>query len=366
MPWYNDLRPPQDHKEKDYALVFPEMPPEDKKRCIQNLVQLRKGLGEKVPLKSADDSLLLCSWNLKEFGHLDKRLPETYFYIAEIIDKFDLVAIQEIKGGLNDLHIIMRLLGRNWGYIITDITEGRAGNSERFGYIYDKRKVEPSGLSGEIVLWEELTRNSSIQQLKRTPAITGFRAGWKNFAIVNVHLHPGNQADDREHRKVEIELLLAALEEKYRRSNLWNENILLLGDTNIYRTNIDQLALFEQHQFRESQSLMDLPTNVSETEIYDRIFMRVNSFFQLKTQNGKEVAGVLDVFDYVFNNYQPYESYMSQHKEDPSTLVTGADKLAYFDRFWKRNQLSDHNPVWIQIEADSASSFLQHKLNAYT
>jgi hypothetical protein len=53
------------------------------------------------------------SWNLKEFGHLKNRLPETYFYIAEILNRFDLVAVQEVNSTLTDLDIIMRLLGEN-------------------------------------------------------------------------------------------------------------------------------------------------------------------------------------------------------------------------------------------------------------
>ena len=44
MPWYNDLRPQSDYKKKDYALIFPEMTTEEKKRTITNLLALRQGL----------------------------------------------------------------------------------------------------------------------------------------------------------------------------------------------------------------------------------------------------------------------------------------------------------------------------------
>ena len=38
----------------------------------------------------SDENLLVASWNIKEFGHLKKRLFEAYFYIAEILSRFDL------------------------------------------------------------------------------------------------------------------------------------------------------------------------------------------------------------------------------------------------------------------------------------
>lgn len=69
---------------------------------------------------------------------------------------------------------------------------GPAGRHAPVGdeWSFLKRRVEFSGLAGEIVLWDELADASTLKQLKRTPCITGFTAGWKSFAIINVHLNP--------------------------------------------------------------------------------------------------------------------------------------------------------------------------------
>ncbi len=320
MPWYNNLRPKVDYKTKDYSLIFPKLTNQDRKRIISNLMNLRKGLKDKIPEKSMDDSLLLATWNIKEFGHLLDRFPESYFYIAEITNRFDLIAIQEIKGTLKGLSIIMRLLGKHWGYIIT---EGTAGNSERFGYIYDKRKVEPSGLSGEIVLWDDLTTNSEIKQLVRTPAITGFKSGWKSFAIINIHLHPGNKDDDKKYRKQEVELLLNAIKEKYEKSHFWNENLIILGDTNFYSDNTDIVQLFTGMKFKESGSLSGKFTNVSNNEIYDRIFFRINEYFEMKKKNNVEIGDVFDVFNYVFteDSISNYHKIMKEQRVDPISFL---------------------------------------------
>ena len=133
MPSYNDLRPAADLSKKDYALVFPKMKVAEKKRTIRNLLRLRAGLAKRVATKKSDQNLLIASWNIKEFGHTTQRLPEAFFYIAEIIACFDLVVIQELKRGLKDLYTLMQLLDEDWSYLINDITEGDSGNSERAG-----------------------------------------------------------------------------------------------------------------------------------------------------------------------------------------------------------------------------------------
>lgn len=365
MPFYNDLRPQSDEKKVEFGLIFPDFPNKDKKRTIENLLRLRSNLNQLVPEKTADKSMLLASWNIKEFGHLNERLPESYFYIAEIISKFDIVAVQEVKSKLDDLLRIMKLLGSKWKYVITDITEGDDGNRERFAYIYDSRKVQHSGLSGEIVLWDAITQDSNIKQLKRTPAITGFKAGWKSFAIINVHFQPGHKEEQAQKRKEEIRLLLKALEEKRKKKHLWSENLIILGDTNLYSEDIQMVQSFVDNGYRESQSLMGKFTNVSKSEVYDRMFYNQNDFFKLSTDsNSTESANVLDVFELVFTEQErsQYHDYMLQHKDDPSTLDSEESFKKYFHQYWKRSQISDHNPIWMEIVIDSSDDFLNSKL----
>ena len=373
--WYNDLRPKERLIPNKYSLIFidengsQEMSEDDKKRTLNNLLSLKQGLLNDVPRKKVDDNILLASWNIKEFGHITKRLPEAYFYIAEIINAFDIVAIQEIKSSLDDLETIMRILGSDWSYIITDITEGSSGNKERFGYIYDTRRVKHSGLSGEIVIPPELFEQSEIKQLKRTPSITGFESGWKKFSIVSLHLHPGekaasgNQRSDHDIRKEEVELLLKVLSDKKEDGHLWSKNLILLGDTNLYMEDTDIVQLITDEGFKESDGLLGKMTNASLNEIYDRIFLNVDRFFKLmKDENDQEKGGVFNLFNYVFSSDQipKYHDYMLAHKENPSTLTSDAAFKTYFNRYWKRNQMSDHFPVWIEIDIDSSPNFLSY------
>ena len=65
---------------------------------------LREQLSEALPAKDAEDHMLLGTWNIRDFGKAENlrkgrgpRLPETHFYIAEVISRFDFVAVQEVN-----------------------------------------------------------------------------------------------------------------------------------------------------------------------------------------------------------------------------------------------------------------------------
>ncbi len=364
MPWYNDLRPAQDHKKQQYGLLFPDMKESEKARTIRGVLKLRQYLDKQLVRKETDSNILIASWNIKEFGQLKNRLPESYFYIAEILNRFDLIAIQEVKNTLDDLFIIMKLLGDDWDYLINDITEGRAGNSERSAYVYNKQRVNFSGLAGEIVIWEEIQTPDGPLQLKRTPYITGFQSGWKTFAVVNLHLNPNSNEKDQFLRKKELELLANALEIKIKKKSLWTENLILLGDFNLYKKDQTILTLMEAHGYVETESLQGKPTNVSGTESYDRMFFKENPYFQApKGKNG----GVLTFFEAVYQKEQSnsYRPEMRLHKDNPNTLKTDTDFEKYYEQYWKRAQMSDHYPIWLELKIDSTDEFLAEKLKSY-
>ena len=364
MPWYNDLRPAQDVKKQEFGQVFPDITTSEKIRTLENLLLLRKALQNQITIKKNDQNLLVGSWNIKEFGQMLERTPETYFYIAEILSKFDLIAIQEIKNRLTDLLIIMRLLGSDWAYLVNDITEGQAGNSERFAYIYDQRRVQFSGLAGEIVLWDELQSLSAIRQLKRTPYITGFKAGWKSFAIINVHLNPGNKPAARALRKKEIKALVEVIKTKIEKKRLWTNNLMIMGDFNLYQDNDDLSKILSDYGFLELEKLKNTPTNVAGSESYDKIYYLKNKYFDISNTAGDN-GGVFKFFEHIYQeeNYQIYKELMDQHKDDPSTLVDENAYKKYFKNYWRKNQMSDHYPIWVEMLIDSSDEFLQEKLS---
>jgi endonuclease/exonuclease/phosphatase family metal-dependent hydrolase len=129
------------------------------------LCKLMKALDLQVPPKTLDRNLLVATWNIRAFGRFTQKWiseegdsPKRDMFsmrcIAEIVKRFDVLAVQEVKGNLKALRHLMKALGPDWGFLLTDITKGDKGNGERLAFIYDKRRVGPSGLAGEIVVPE--------------------------------------------------------------------------------------------------------------------------------------------------------------------------------------------------------------------
>ncbi len=137
---------------------------ESGKRTAEGLLSLKDGFEKAaIPARTASDSLLLATWNIREFdsSKYGERGQESIYYIAEIMSRFDLVAVQEVNENLEALETLMRYLGGWWKYLITDVTEGTRGNRERMAFVYDSRKLSFGGIAGEVLIWPSRASISS-------------------------------------------------------------------------------------------------------------------------------------------------------------------------------------------------------------
>ena len=134
--------------------------PGKRRRAIGNLKSLRRFLDAQLPKRTAQETLVLGTWNIRNFdnNHFGNgpRLEETFLYIAEVISGFDAIAVQEICRDLRPLDRLMSILGDEYRFILTGVTEGSSGNQERLKFIYHRDKVSFQGIAGEVVLPEKL------------------------------------------------------------------------------------------------------------------------------------------------------------------------------------------------------------------
>ncbi len=187
---------------------FDAPPPE----TVAALAGLSAGLDDHIPAKVVDRNLLIGTWNIQALGRITKRwTPKAddspkrnltdLCCIAEIVSRFDVMAIVEVKRNLEALRLLMDVLGPDWGFIVTDTVEGEPGNDERLGFVYDRRRIQLAGLAGEIVIPDsELAGADAIlrDQFARTPYAVSFRAGSKGFTLVSLHVIWGSgDAADR-------------------------------------------------------------------------------------------------------------------------------------------------------------------------
>src|SRR5918997_4064876 len=221
-----------------------EPPPEE---VVADLARLRSALDEEVPAKALDRNLLIATWNVRAFGDLTekwesdeedtpKRDLRSLLSIAEIVSRFDVVALQEARDNLKALRHLMKMLGPNWGLSLTDVTEGAPGNGERMAFLFDTRRVIPSGLACEIVVPEEqlerIEPGALTRQFARTPYAASFRSGTKTFVLVTLHVLYGEREEER---VPELKAIADWLAEWARDINGWDHNLIALGDFNIDR-----------------------------------------------------------------------------------------------------------------------------------
>lgn len=208
----------------------------------QNLVV---DLTAKIPAKRLDQNLLIATWNIRGFGDLTRTWENTeetpkrnladVRYISEILSRFDVIAVQEVKANIRALRDTLKLLGNDWGLVLTDVTKGDAGNGERMAYLFDKRRVSMSGLACELVVpKEQLDNNIGIDALSsqfvRTPYAVSFRTSTKTFILVTLHVDYG---DSSRGRIPELKAIANWMKEWATDINAYDHNLIVLGDFNI-------------------------------------------------------------------------------------------------------------------------------------
>lgn len=126
--------------------------------------------------------------------------------------------------------------------------------------------------------------------------------------------------------------------------------------------------MIESEGFKEIESLVGVDTNASKTEQYDRLFLsQIDSYFQVARDSaGSEIGGVFDPFQYVFKheNRKTYKTEMKKVYGGSGNLDDDVQLEKYFRDYWRKNQLSDHFPIWFELVIDSSNEFLDDKLTA--
>lgn len=328
-----------------------------KVRVVERLLTLRQQLKEQVPEKTATQTLLLATWNIREFG--DNREKESLYYIAEVIDHFDIVVIQEVNSkelvGLED---VLAILGDNWSYVMSDGVDGSAGGNEAMAFVYNTNKVKFTGLAGEIVLPKEKLLNGV--QFARTPFMVSFRAGWFDFKLCTVHIFYGEDLVDGVYQR-RLKEIKAVSDFLLKRQESDDVSYILLGDFNIPDTEgVYFNALIENRYITKSgkekskekffipEEIRKHPTDLGRVHHYDQIAFSLNLERNMVLYDDKEQrAGAFNFTESVFKpeDWEIYQSFyqktydemIEKEKEKfAKNLATYAEKKAKYDENMKK------------------------------
>ena len=308
------------------------------RHVVEDIARMRRRIkASGLPEKVVDRNLLICSWNIFHLGSVyeewtenrnsPKRNLRGLAIIAEVIRRFDVVAIQEVKRQTTAIRILLNdFLGPDWGLVLSDVTEGDKKNHERLAFIYDKRRVVTSGLAGEIVL-PPTDMGDPVEQFDRTPFIVGFESAGQSFSLLTAHIRFGYNSSER---IPELNALSQYIATELRdRAKADNElsNLIVLGDFNIdKRDNNPLFEAFTASGLQVPAELMELKTTYGKkASHYDQIAW----FMGMMDLMYAEKAGVIDFSGAVYQELR-------------STQLP--------------SRLSDHFPIWVEFAMDRSSA----------
>lgn len=340
MAYYQDIR----HDSKKYPRG--RSAPGQAGWIADRILRLRAMLNGDIVSKRQPNSLIIGSWNIKHFDGGRKRLNESYHYIAEIIDHFDICSIQEAKD-IASLRRLKSLLGPNWDFFVNDQTTGDAGNNERMAYFFNRNKVRFRNLIGELVYPSNELLDG--EQPSRTPFFASFQAGWFKFTICSAHIvsedKPGKPT-----RQQEIALIGQTLKKRAERED---EVHIFAGDFNQDDMNDDGLNDLKKMGY----VIPDFgPTNLGEEEKYfDHI-----TFIGPQRESDLLEADRVKWQEAVFTtaDRDAYEDIAAQIRDAPNDGVPYSNWPSMYSR-WRTDEMSDHLPIWIEIRTDYTNRYLR-------
>ena len=318
----------------------------------EELTRLRRQLSRDIP-KKTDRNLLIATWNIREFGGLTEKWraasddsPKRDWHcltcIAEVVSRFDVVAIQEAQKKLEALRQLLDFLGRDWSVILTDPVEDDKGDDERLAFVFDRSRVEVDGLACELVVpysWRPSNRPKTgipgialERQFARTPYAVSFKRRDAIFTLVTLHVYWGSKSgQDVAERAKELSSIATWLKEWARDPDTWDQNLICLGDFNIDRRGSSLWQAFTSTGLTVPEQI-DRPRVIGGEPLegyYDQIAWFTADDAGTKPLLSLEYTGEAGQFDW-------------------SQTVLAESGLT---RLQKSFRMSDHYPLWVQFEA---------------
>ena len=320
-----------------------DTPPEG---VARDLNALSAGLDQQIPPKQAGKNLLIATWNLRAFASLTrewtartsdspKRDLRALRAIGEIVRRFDVIAVQEVKGDLRALRDLVGWLGKDWAFLMTDVTLGKDGNDERMAFLFDTTRLKPSGLACELVVpseWlDEVAPDALRRQFARTPYAVSFKASGTTFILVTLHVTYGATATDR---VPELKGIARWMRDWADQENDWSHNLIVLGDFNIDRKDDPLWQAFTSTGLTVPAALNAVPRTLfanpkraEQSSFYDQIAWFASAEGTPKLTLRCTQAGHVDFVPFVYTDQ-------------------GLTRQAISYR------VSDHFPLWVAFDLD--------------
>ena len=278
----------------------------------------------KIPSSKLDETLNIATWNIREFGKA-RRTDAAIHYIAEILGQFDLISLVELRDDLTDLGRVLSILGPYWRAVYSDMIPDDGGNHERLAFLYDRRAVDFTGLAATANPPRKKSGTEYVPEFTwwRMPYMATFCGGNFDFVVIVTHIRWGEKESDR---LPELKSFAEWIDLKRQQKTTEDKDVIVMGDFNIPSRQSPLFAALSSKGLVIPAALakLEFGSDLAKGKRYDQIL-----HYPIYPENFTNAGGILDFY---IGNSDPLFPGMSKEK---------------FTR-----QLSDHLPLWMQINID--------------
>ncbi len=258
------------------------------------------------PASSAVRDIAIATFNIQVFGVSKMSDPAVVDRLVQVVQQFDVVAIQEIRAKDDTLmpQFLQRInaTGRRYDFVIGPRL-GRTNSKEQYAFVFDTQRIEVQPASVGTI-------NDPQALFHRSPLIARFRSRVSppergfTFYLVNIHTDPDDVPNEVD--------VLAEVQQVMQQTPSREDDVIVLGDFNASTKQLGSLVAMPNML----AVVNNKTTNTRRTAAYDNlVFNRVNT---------SEYTGNWDVVD--------IEAWFH---------ITRDQALA----------ISDHLPVWATFSA---------------
>jgi exonuclease III len=313
------------------------LPPGAPRMVADEVDELVQRLDSVAPDKQVGENLLLATWNVRSLGGVTKKwtarqtdVPKrdrrSLVAIAEMIRRFDLIVLQEVKDPPEAFNFVLSVLGDEWATLVLNPNKSLLGNEDRTVFLFDTRRLMPHGLVDRLDLPD--IRSTHLFMDFPYAAFFCTRVGTpsSSFGLVTLRVLYGQRVHKEDTRKLgEIVAWLRDWAEELRANG---GSLLLLGDLGIDRAGHPLYDALVQGGVSIPDELQGLPRTIFEAHASDRSF--VDHIGWMMDERGSPImslryGGSAGLFDFAG----------VVHREDSKVQLS-----------WR---ISDHYPLWIEL-----------------
>jgi endonuclease/exonuclease/phosphatase family metal-dependent hydrolase len=213
------------------------------------------------PVSSYQPTIRIASFNIQVFGVSKLQKPNVMQVLAEVVRRFDLVAIQEIRSVddtiMPQFVAWINSTGVSYDFVIGPRL-GRSNSKEQYAFVFDTTRIEVDPRS-------IYTVPDPQDLLHREPMAARFRARGVppsqafTFTLVNIHTDPDETSTELD--------ALAQVFVGVQQNGVGEDDVILLGDLNVDENRMGDLGRLPGIAWVVS----GVPTNTRGTKTYDNI-----------------------------------------------------------------------------------------------